>query len=119
MKAGMHKFPGGYGMKKYDLWRDDELCRAAATGNAGAKRELRQRQTWRIRLEAQMDGLFEKFTITRNEGQPPFRGEHFVLKPPYDKHARMAMLAYADSCETELPGLAKDIREWIGSISNR
>lgn len=60
-----------------------------------------------------MDGLFEKFTVTRNEGTPEFQGEHFVLFPKHDPHAKKAMLAYASSCEDELPGLANDIRNWV------
>ena len=63
-----------------------------------------------------MDGLFEKFTVTRNEGMPKFRGEHFVLFPKRDPHAIAGMRAYAESCRDVLPNLAAHIDLWIAEI---
>lgn len=38
----------------------------------------------------------------------------FVLKPIKDKHARIAMAAYAESIKDEKPQLARDIYEVLG-----
>lgn len=62
-----------------------------------------------------MIGLYEKFTVTRNEGTPPFKGEHFVLYPNRDPWAYRAMLAYAEVCKNDNPQLSNDITAWLGS----
>ena len=36
--------------------------------------------------------------------------QYFVLDIDHDAHARVAVLAYAQSCETEYPNLAADLR---------
>lgn len=38
----------------------------------------------------------------------------FVLKPLHDKHARIAMAAYAESVKEEKPQLAADLYEILG-----
>lgn len=40
----------------------------------------------------------------------------FVLKPIKDKHARIAMAAYAESVKEEKPQLAKDLYEILGDF---
>lgn len=40
----------------------------------------------------------------------------FVLKPIKDKHARVAMAAYAESVKEEKPQLAKDLYEILGDF---
>lgn len=60
-------------------------------------------------------GLYEKFTVTRNDGSSEPGGKHhgceyFVLDLTHDKHANAALLAYADSCAAEYPLLAADLR---------
>jgi len=40
-------------------------------------------------------------------------GFFFVLKPDTDKHARVALAAYAESVADEFPGLAKDLRGYL------
>lgn len=64
-----------------------------------------------------MQGLYEKYTIMRNEGSPPFKGEHFVLKPMNDPWAVCALQAYATACEPQAPCLANDIRAWLNDIA--
>jgi hypothetical protein len=34
----------------------------------------------------------------------------FTLIPDHDEHARVALKAYCDSCETDMPGLASALR---------
>ena len=34
----------------------------------------------------------------------------FVLKPDSDRHARIALAAYSESCREEFPNLSKDLR---------
>lgn len=60
-------------------------------------------------------GLYEKFTVTRNDGSSEPSGKHhgceyFVLDLMHDKHAAAALRAYADSCVDEYPLLAADLR---------
>jgi tRNA splicing endonuclease len=60
-------------------------------------------------------GLYDKFTVLRNDGTSQQGGKHFgceyfVLDLNHDKHARAAILAYADSCESDFPLLARDLR---------
>lgn len=38
----------------------------------------------------------------------------FTLIPGHDKHAQVALRAYCDSCESEMPGLAKALRMHFG-----
>lgn len=35
----------------------------------------------------------------------------FTLIPDHDPHAKVALAAYCDSCEADMPGLAKALRE--------
>lgn len=42
---------------------------------------------------------------------PPLDDFVFVLKPISDKHARVALAAYAESVKEEKPNLSNDIRE--------
>jgi len=59
-------------------------------------------------------GLYEKFTVIRNDGSSEPGGKHhgceyFVLDLTHDKHAGAALLAYAHSCAAEYPLLASDL----------
>ncbi len=60
-------------------------------------------------------GLYEKFTVTRNDGSSEPGGKHcgceyFVLDLTHDPHAASALKAYADSCADDYPLLADDLR---------
>lgn len=60
-------------------------------------------------------GLYLKFEVTRTDGSSEPGGKHhgceyFVLDLTHDKHAKAALLAYAESCELEYPLLAADLR---------
>jgi hypothetical protein len=59
-------------------------------------------------------GLYRKYKVERmdggtDEGQKHEHCEFFVLDLTHDKHARLALFAYADSCRKEYPKLATDI----------
>lgn len=62
------------------------------------------------------NGLYEKFSVTRNVGTPEFRGNHFVLFPMRDKWAKVALKAYAEACRNDAPKLSNDILCWINDI---
>ncbi len=62
-------------------------------------------------------GLYDKFRrIERTDGKSAPGEKHdgceyFVLDLTHDVHAKAALLAYADSCESEYPKLAADLRD--------
>lgn len=62
-----------------------------------------------------MVGLYGKYHVTKVSDGSEVIG-CFVLKPECDKHALTALLAYADSVETENPALADDLRLWCSWI---
>jgi len=64
---------------------------------------------------SEFDGLIKKFHVSRTDGRDKPGGdrsdaEYFVLDTAYDPFARVALAAYAEACESELPGLAADLR---------
>lgn len=65
-------------------------------------------------------GLYNKYTVTRNDGSSGPSGKHehcsyYVLDLTHDTHAKAALLAYAASCEKEFPSLASDLRALAGT----
>lgn len=59
-------------------------------------------------------GLYEKFTVTRNDGKSAPGEKHencsyFVLDLTHDKHSIPAIKAYAESCKTDYPELSADL----------
>lgn len=59
-----------------------------------------------------MKGLFQKFRVVRTDGRNEERDQHaryFVLNYVGDKHARLALTAYANSLGSENPELCRDI----------
>ena len=63
-------------------------------------------------------GLYEKFTVYRNDGSSVVGGKHngcryFVVDLDHDKHATAALMAYAASCGDEYPLLARDLEEIV------
>jgi hypothetical protein len=64
-------------------------------------------------------GYYEKFRVIRNETGEEITNFRFVLipgLPSNDRHARVALRAYADSCEPENPGLARELRERLDAL---
>jgi hypothetical protein len=63
---------------------------------------------------AQGRGLFAKFRVERltpsSKGIDHSDCRYFVLDLTHDPHALPAALVYANSCESELPLLARDLR---------
>ena len=64
----------------------------------------------------EMTGIYEKYTVTKKEDGSEVVNA-FVLKPETDKHARMALLWYARSCEGVNPELAAQLRDWVWRLS--
>lgn len=71
------------------------------------------------------DGIYPKYVVFKHPGddrdidREDIQLEEvddfcFVLKPIKDKHARIAMAAYAESVKEEKPQLAKDLYEILG-----
>lgn len=68
-------------------------------------------------------GIYQKFTVTRTDGKDTpgekhHGDEYFVLNLTTDKHAIPAISAYAESCKTEYPVLADDLRTKIHVQNN-
>lgn len=66
-------------------------------------------------------GLYRKFDVQRIDGSSQHGGkhqdcEHFVLDLMHDKHAEVALRAYADSCAAEFPQLAADLRHKLDDV---
>lgn len=57
-----------------------------------------------------MKGYYDKFQVIRRETGEEVAGPTFTLLPDHDHHAKVAVRAYADSCESENPELAADLR---------
>lgn len=60
-------------------------------------------------------GIFEKFTVIRNDGASAKGGKHhgcdyFVLDTTHDPYAEPALRAYAAACNATYPKLAEDLR---------
>ena len=65
------------------------------------------------------DGLTDKYIVRRVDGSDAeggrnFGRRYFVLSYDSDPHARVALAAYAASCETDYPELAADLRARLG-----
>ena len=72
-------------------------------------------KTERAKIDKFNLGLYEKFIITRTDGQSLPGEKHqgcqyFVIDITHDKFAKVALLAYADACESGYPFLADDLR---------
>ena len=65
-------------------------------------------------------GIIHKFDVKKVYDP---EGKHdncffFVLDPKHDKHARIALAAYAVDCAPEFPKLAEDLRSILKRYSN-
>jgi hypothetical protein len=56
-------------------------------------------------------GLYGKYRVEKINGKPV--GRAFVLAYDSDPHARVALAAYADSCEADYPQLAADLHKQL------
>lgn len=61
-------------------------------------------------------GLYRKFEVYRTDREDAgpdckhWNCDYFVIDVTHDQHARAALAAYADACETTHPQLAADMR---------
>jgi hypothetical protein len=71
--------------------------------------------------EHKSSGVYKKFIVTRTDGTHRKGKKHegctyFVLDTVHDPFAEVALIAYANACERDYPGLAKDIRRQIPPV---
>ena len=68
-------------------------------------------------------GLYRRFDLYRvgDDGEPQYlvTDPYFILRYTTDPHARVALAAYADSCEAEFPVLAADLRAALNQVGGR
>jgi hypothetical protein len=69
-------------------------------------------------------GLYNKFIVERTDGRSDIGKKHygceyFVLDLDHDQYAIAALFAYADSCSTEYPLLAQDLRAKAVCLNER
>lgn len=64
---------------------------------------------------ADRDEFFTKYDVRYKETGETVEGPLFTLAFSRDPHARVALAAYARSCEAEMPGLAADLRAALKS----
>jgi len=88
-----------------------------ALGKEGDEVSTDQEQNMRDKIR----GLYNKFRVERVDGSSEPGGKHhgceyFVLDLTHDKHARAALLAYAESCKEEYPLLAADLFQKAGAM---
>lgn len=63
-------------------------------------------------------GLYDKYTVVKNDGTTDANADYFVLRLDTDPHAREAALAYARSVQTENVNLAFDIFQRVLKIKD-
>lgn len=59
-----------------------------------------------------MNGLYRKYDVIKRASGEPVEDDCMVLKLN-DRHARTALLAYADAVAEENPRFAFDLRLWV------
>lgn len=65
-------------------------------------------------------GVYHKFNVSRTDGSSEPGGKHaecfhFVLDCEHDPHAKVALMAYEDSCRTQYPALAEGLSHIVGT----
>lgn len=63
------------------------------------------------------DEFYQKFFVTYADTGKEAEYPWFVLCYARDPHAQKALAAYADSVESELPGLAADLRAELERVT--
>ena len=62
-------------------------------------------------------GLYPKYRVEKRDGTPTdLEAEYFVLRVDADRHARVALAAYAESVRAENPRLSCDLRMWLDTL---
>ncbi len=57
--------------------------------------------------------MYNKYDVTKLEGETDPNAEYFVLRLDTDKHALAAVIAYAESIRDDDPELAEDLLERV------
>ena len=69
-------------------------------------------------------GLYSKYMVRRTDGSSGPGGKHehcdfFVLDLVHDRHAVIALAAYAESCEADYPALYDDLQDRLAKLTLR
>ena len=65
-----------------------------------------------------MKGLYVKYEVEKVDGTPiDDNAQYFVLSPDTDRHARIALAAYAESVRMEDPQLSGELAIWLSGIN--
>lgn len=66
-------------------------------------------------MDDKRKGIYRKYKVERVDGSDKHKDcEYFVLDPKHDPHARVALKAYANSCEADgYLTLARDINMMV------
>ena len=64
------------------------------------------------------EGLYHKYDVINVARGEIVRWAAFVLNVEGDPHARMAVLAYAQSIQVENPTLCADLRRWVADLNH-
>lgn len=92
-----------------------------------SRRRQRIRRAAREYAERTMpenSGLYQKFTVHRNDGRDQPGGDragavYFVLDILHDPYARAALGAYAESCVQTLPDLARELYMLVAELETQ
>lgn len=73
-------------------------------------------------LSGEEQGLFNKFTVVRNDGSSSHGKKHdgceyFVLDVDHDPYSKAAVLAYAEACKETHPLLSADLIKRYGPVN--
>jgi uncharacterized protein YegL len=72
-------------------------------------------------MEAEMErepkGLYPKYKIVKTDGTPVDpKAQYFTVRIDTDRHARVAVRAYIESCREENPELARDLEKVLSEV---
>lgn len=114
-RLGERRKRSGYNYDMLRLTYGSERRKSCAPGLRRAPRPAQEAQSKEITMGDKTRGLYNKFSVRRNDGLSMKGAKHegceyFVLDLTHDAHAKAALLAYANSCATEYPLLAADLR---------
>lgn len=60
-----------------------------------------------------MSKLYDKYEIKKVDGETNPNAQYFVLRIDTDRHARVALAAYAESIKGEDPEFSAELAHWL------
>jgi hypothetical protein len=64
----------------------------------------------------ELDRLYDKYAVIPTDGRGKPGAKYFVLDYVNDPSARKALVAYADACSANLPGLSEDLKRELERV---